>query len=742
MKLLKYCMGVVAVFFSLIIVNCSDNEDESHDPNNEIKLSTNLSLLGTRSTDQTLQTYQLVDNTQVGLFVLNTGTTTSELGDMLYSNFHYEANGEGGLKPVEAPMYYPKSDIVYIYSYAPYNDSWNSFQTQQEFEVAADQTTVDGYLSSDLLFGVPNINPRKKAGTPVCLDFKHVLARINVNLTAGNVAPETLKNAKVSIINTLPETTFNPKTGEITAAKGMKKPIIMANFDQNTEKYACTAIVVPQTIAAFQQFIQIDLDGVPFYHKMSKDLVINKATQYTFDVKVMKNGLEVTTEIDDWLTGDQAEASAVPKVPVLNSVADVDNVLINQSYVNRHIVLNGRYLSGVRELYCNGVAITDFEQNQTQIKFLIPRTLPCGDDVPQVERDQIRVVSNNGEENLAFTFLGLPQILDISYTLPVSGDEIIVKGRNLGTGIKVYFPSNVEGEEVLADKVMVLNSSEIKVIVPEGVGDRFGSIHVVDGDLHAYTPQYMFYNHGIICSEFAVDDYEYPNTELELEKGDISGAKVYDNVANLSPSVKDFISDGGTLRLPSHYLAFKSSISDIEPMTDESNNGKPYDVTNGRIKFSAVTHLKKLLDGGKLLGITGDTPLSELALQIDVWMSQPWTSGALCWRNNKNMANSREHTQFISPWTPGKEDFTFAYGWRTVTIPFTLFASESSSLVNRCKTLSKYLDYYKTALQMLSFSNWDANHDGHISTLLQNFQMNISNIRLVPYAAVENENIQ
>lgn len=200
MKLLKYCMGVVAVFFSLIIVNCSDNEDESHEPNNEIKLSTNLSLLGTRSTDQTLQTYQLVDNTQVGLFVLNTGTTTSELGDMLYSNFHYEANGEGGLKPEEAPMYYPKSDIVYIYSYAPYNDSWNSFQTQQEFEVAADQTTVDGYLSSDLLFGVPNINPRKKAGTPVCLDFKHVLARINVNLTAGNVAPETLKNAKVSII--------------------------------------------------------------------------------------------------------------------------------------------------------------------------------------------------------------------------------------------------------------------------------------------------------------------------------------------------------------------------------------------------------------------------------------------------------------------------------------------------------------------------------------------------------------
>lgn len=84
MKLLKYCMGVVAVFFSLIIVNCSDNEDESHEPNNEIKLSTNLSLLGTRSTDQTLQTYQLVDNTQVGLFVLNTGTTTSELGDMLY----------------------------------------------------------------------------------------------------------------------------------------------------------------------------------------------------------------------------------------------------------------------------------------------------------------------------------------------------------------------------------------------------------------------------------------------------------------------------------------------------------------------------------------------------------------------------------------------------------------------------------------------------------------------------------
>ena len=96
----------------------------------------------------------------------------------------------------------------------------------------------------------------------------------------------------------------------------------------------------------------------------------------------------------------------------------------------------------------------------------------------------------------------MPGITDVSYTLPHPGDHITLIGKYLNGASAVYFPGN-DGNEVqvpyidgTGDMVVSEDGTRITVKVPDGVGERSGSLRVEMAELgeNYYTPNYMFYD--------------------------------------------------------------------------------------------------------------------------------------------------------------------------------------------------------------------------------------------------------
>lgn len=196
------------------------------------------------------------------------------------------------------------------------DEDWAAYEDQY----AADCDAARGYNGSDLMLGVPeSTNPLTQTETsgPVALTFTHMLSKVIVNILKTDATEYTdgqLEVAKVTILNTKPTTTFNVKTQTLTAASGTATDIIareteteMDNSDPDnpvdntlyTGK-SVAAIIVPQTLTASTQFIKIEIDGDTFIYTLQSGMTFLTAKVYTFDIKVHKSSISVTSTITPW----------------------------------------------------------------------------------------------------------------------------------------------------------------------------------------------------------------------------------------------------------------------------------------------------------------------------------------------------------------------------------------------------------------------------------------------------------
>ena len=273
-----------------VMMTSCNNDDEAINSPVEIRLSsTNQASLTTRASNQNIQLTQFEAGEDIKVFI-NEATVAQTAAPLTYT-----ADGSGGMTPPTA-QYFPQSgNGVNIHAFYPLTAT-DDLVTPKTFAIAANQSTNSAYKASDLMYGVPLSNPVARTSSAVQLTFEHLLSKVNIELVAGNGNP-TLIGSIVKLKGILPETTFDPSDGSITAAAGAATDITVMT---TTATLVGSAIIVPQTLAA-TAFIEVTLpEGGVLTYSLPAATLFEGKKQYDYVITVNLTGLTVTSTITPW----------------------------------------------------------------------------------------------------------------------------------------------------------------------------------------------------------------------------------------------------------------------------------------------------------------------------------------------------------------------------------------------------------------------------------------------------------
>ena len=205
----------------------------------------------------------------------------SNAGAGEWTDYNFTTGESGAMSPYGAVPYYPAGaqniDIV----------AWYPATAGTSFSVQTDQTTDASYKASDLMFASVT-NQAKQTGA-VNLAFSHKMAKINVNITAGQGIGSI---TGLSLLNVKPTVALDLATGAVGEAGGEATAIAMSNNG--------SAVIPAQTISGGLLSIVTD-KGTATYTVTGKEFAAGQ--RYTINITVNLGVLGTTSAITDWITG-------------------------------------------------------------------------------------------------------------------------------------------------------------------------------------------------------------------------------------------------------------------------------------------------------------------------------------------------------------------------------------------------------------------------------------------------------
>lgn len=190
-----------------------------------------------------------------------------------------------------------------VFAYYPYIPALASVD-DAEFEVALDQTTVrsesalGGFEASDFLWA-DHVNVTG-SNTPVTLQFKHRMSKLDIRLVKGEDYEGDLpEDAVVYIHNTVPSATIDLSAGIVTPNPyGIAKTIRAQK--RSTQQYS--AIIVPQRLTNRKPLVEVVMKGVSYL--MESTFVFKPGIQHKISLVISKNPeqvkIEIGGEIENW----------------------------------------------------------------------------------------------------------------------------------------------------------------------------------------------------------------------------------------------------------------------------------------------------------------------------------------------------------------------------------------------------------------------------------------------------------
>ena len=284
------CIGMAT------LASCSQDNENKVTSNDSRRIILTSTVGMTRSLNQNIQASQLANGNTVGVFI------TNEEAEVISDNTKITADGEGGFI-YSRDLYWPVEGKASIFTYGPYQDDWNGKLGENvTFTVAKDQSTDEGYLKSDLVFGLPSAgNPLAQTSANVPLSFVHKLAKVNI--TVINETETSLADAVVTLKDMPTTVTMNTKTGELGKSSG-SDTIRVATFAGSASSYKCSAIVVPQKLTYGSQVVRVTLkNGKTLAATTRTDMELQSGKTYNFNINVTVGGadLNVTaSSITNW----------------------------------------------------------------------------------------------------------------------------------------------------------------------------------------------------------------------------------------------------------------------------------------------------------------------------------------------------------------------------------------------------------------------------------------------------------
>lgn len=298
-KPLLFASAAVVLTLAACSTDAADTAGEQEQPRRIIPV-VRVSELSRAATD--IQSGAILADGQRAGFFIDDAARPARDGAAPFQNNVPLTVATGGTTFTGAALTFPLSGRAAVYACVPYNATGTSLTADNTFAVQTDQTSEVNYLASDLLVGTPaDGNPVTAAAgetsREVNMLFNHQLAKVTLELSADD--SYDLTGSTVRILNTLTGCTFNIQKGTV-AATGRKAAITAARYKSSQTRYACSAIVVPQTVAAGTQFVAIDLqqNGAAQTQivSLSRALDLQGGHEYRYKI-IIGRGASETTEV-------------------------------------------------------------------------------------------------------------------------------------------------------------------------------------------------------------------------------------------------------------------------------------------------------------------------------------------------------------------------------------------------------------------------------------------------------------
>lgn len=186
------------------------------------------------------------------------------------------------------------------------------YGTPETFIVQSDQSTLEGYKMSDLMFAQTTSKPTEEA---VVLPFKHAMSKVII--TIDNQLKEDI--ADVFLTNLYGSLTYDAKTLE-TITDGSKAAIKAYKSNETT----WVLIVAPQTDASPDLAITTT-SGKQYTFKLSETVEFKAGKQRTAEVVISQESISTsfTPEIKDWTSDGELNFSQSKE----EEVEEVENLL-------------------------------------------------------------------------------------------------------------------------------------------------------------------------------------------------------------------------------------------------------------------------------------------------------------------------------------------------------------------------------------------------------------------------------
>ena len=185
------------------------------------------------------------------------------------------------------PYYWTSRDPITVSAWWPFN---NADITQMPVvKVAEDQSKLADFQNSDFI----SAENRKVEFNNPTLEFNHRTARVAIELKPGT-GFTSVTGAMVSLVS-------------LSADNGNPTAIKTYNASGNTYE----ALTAPQTVAAGNPFVRVELGGGTFYFRPQNDVVLEAGNRYTYTVKVNATGLTLECcTIGSWVDGGGESGTA------------------------------------------------------------------------------------------------------------------------------------------------------------------------------------------------------------------------------------------------------------------------------------------------------------------------------------------------------------------------------------------------------------------------------------------------
>ena len=185
------------------------------------------------------------------------------------------------------PYYWTTRNPITVSAWWPFDNA--DITQMPAVKVAEDQSKLADFQNSDFI----SAENRKVEFNNPTLEFAHRTARVTIELKPGT-GFTSVAGATVSLVR-------------LSADNGNPTAIKTYNASGNTYE----ALTAPQTVAAGNPFVRVDLGGGTFYFRPQNDVVLEAGNRYTYIVKVNATGLTLEgCTIGSWTDGGGESGAA------------------------------------------------------------------------------------------------------------------------------------------------------------------------------------------------------------------------------------------------------------------------------------------------------------------------------------------------------------------------------------------------------------------------------------------------